>query len=63
MKPREFYNLVVDMSKHQRAFDRSNGRDKQQQRYARELEKRVDPEIARVQLVEKEQLQPRLDLT
>ena len=51
------------MRKHQRAFDRSNGRDKQQQRYARELEKRVDLEIARVQLVEKEQLQPRLDLT
>lgn len=62
MTPRAFYDLVVDMRKHQRAADRSNGRDRQAKRYAKDLEKRVDMEIARVQLLERERLQPRLDL-
>lgn len=62
MTPREFFEAVVNMRKHQRAYARSNGRDKTALRYAKDAETKIDHEIARVQLIENKRLQPRLDL-
>lgn len=62
MTPKEFFDTVARMRKHQKDFDRSRGRDTLSQRYAKELEARIDHEIKRVQLLEKERLQNRLDL-
>lgn len=50
------------MREHQRAYSRSNGRDRQELRYSKEMEAVIDREIARVRLLEKERMQPRLDL-
>lgn len=50
------------MREHQRAYFRSNGRDKQELRYSKEMEAVIDREIARVRLLEKERMQPRLNL-
>lgn len=62
MKPREFFEAVAKIREHQRAYSRSNGRDKQELRYSKEMEAVIDREIARVRLLEKERMQPRLDL-
>ncbi len=62
MKPREFFEAVAKMREHQRAYFRSNGRDKQELRYSKEMEAVIDREIARVRLLEKERMQPRLNL-
>lgn len=62
MNAREFFDLVVTMRKHQRAYARSDGRDRNALHYARDAERRIDEEIKRVQLIEKERIQPRLDL-
>lgn len=62
MTPKEFFDAVVEMRKHQRAYFRSHGIDKQALRFSKDAEAKVDKEIARVQLLIKEQQQPKLDL-
>lgn len=62
MTPKEFYDTVVVMRKHRLAYSRSSGRDRTALRYAKEAERLIDNEIARVQLLQKERLNPRLDL-
>lgn len=62
MTPKEFFFAVVEMRKHQRAFERSNRRDIQEQRYAKDLENKIDKEIVRVQQINWEAKSPRLDL-
>lgn len=61
MTPKEFFDAVVEMRLHQRAYFRSHGIDKTVLRYSKEAEAKVDKEIAHVQLLTKEQQQPRLD--
>lgn len=61
MTPKEFFDAVVEMRKHQRAYFRSHGTDRQALSYSKDAEARIDREIARVQLLLKEQQQPRLD--
>ena len=62
MTAKEFFDLVVLMRRHQREYFRSGGRDKKALQYAKEIELRVDTEIKRVELIEKERRSPRLDL-
>lgn len=62
MKPREFFDAVVEMRVHQRNYERSNGRDTMAKRCAKDYEQRIDKEIARVKLMDREQANPRLDL-
>lgn len=60
MSPKQFFDLVMQMRQKQRDYFRSkNANDL---RYARDLERRVDEEIKRVQLVLREKQQPRLTL-
>lgn len=61
MTPKEFFDTVVELRKHQRAFERSKGRDALAGRYAKDLAQRIDKEITRVQLIQKEKQQPKLD--
>lgn len=63
MKPKEFFDLVVEMRRHQIEYARSNGRDRREQTYARDLERKVDTEIKRVKDIEAERMKPRLDFT
>ncbi len=62
MNAREFFDSVVEMRKHQKAYARSYGRDKLEARYARDAEARIDKEITRVKLLLREQMQNKLDL-
>lgn len=61
MTPKEFFDTVVELRKHQRAFERSHGRDTLSGRYAKDIARRIDEEIVRVQLIQKEKQQPTLD--
>ncbi len=61
MSPKEFFDTVVEMRKHQLAFERSKGRDDLAKRCAKDYEQRIDYEIARVSLLEREKATPRLD--
>lgn len=58
----QFFILVRDMRKYQRMYFRSKGTDRAALLYSKDLEKRVDAEIARVELAIKERREPRLDL-
>lgn len=60
MSPKQFFDLVVQMRQKQRDYAKS--KDGTALRYARDLERRVDEEIKRAQLVLREQQQPRLTL-
>lgn len=62
MNAREFFNAVVELRKYQRAVDRSNGKDRIAKSSARQMEQMIDHEIKRVQLLEQERQQPKLDL-
>ncbi len=62
MNAREFFDNVVLMRKYQREYSRSNGKDKEALRYAKDLEGKIDREIARVQHVLKESISPRLEI-
>lgn len=62
MNPKEFYDTVVKMREQQRAYFRSNGRDKRALQYAKEYERKIDEEIKRVELMLKEAQNPRLNL-
>lgn len=61
MTSKEFFDTVVEMRKHQKAYLRSNGRDKDELRYSRDYEAKIDKEIVRVKLIIKENQNPRLD--
>lgn len=60
MDARQFFELVVQMRVAQRKYARDN--DNTSLRYARDLERKVDTEIKRVEMITKEKLSPRLDL-
>lgn len=62
MTPKEFFDTVVEMRKHQLAFERSRSRDEMERRCAKDYEQRIDHEIARVKLMEREKASPRLEL-
>lgn len=62
MEAKQFFDLVALMRRHQRAYSRSNGRDRHALLDAKDAERRVDEEIKRVQLIERERQSPRLDL-
>lgn len=62
VNPREFFDTVVEMRVHQRNYERSHGRDPMAKRCAKDYEQRIDKEIARVKLMEREQANQRLDL-
>lgn len=62
MTPREFFDAVVEMRRYQIAFERSRGKDDMAKRCSKDLEHRIDHEIARVKLLEREKSSPRLDL-
>lgn len=61
MTSKEFFDTVVEMRKHQKAYLRSNGRNKDELRYSRDYEAKIDKEIVRVKLIIKENQNPRLD--
>lgn len=60
MDARHFFELVVQMRAAQRKYFRD--KDNTSLRYARDLERKVDTEIKRVEMITKEKLSPRLDL-
>lgn len=60
MNAKEFFALVVAMRNAQRRADRNRG-DRMAMTYARDYERKVDEEIKRVQLITKENLNPRLE--
>lgn len=61
MTPKEFYDTVVKMREHQRAYFRSNGRDRIALQNSKHYEQIIDAEIKRVDLMLKEQRSPRLN--
>lgn len=61
MTAKEFYDTVVKMRHFQRAYFRSKGQDKEALRYAKNYEQIIDTEIKRVDLIQREKLQPRLN--
>lgn len=63
MTPKEFYDTVVEMRKHQRAYVRSNRRDNIALQSAKHYEQIIDVEIKRVELLLKEQLNPRFEFS
>lgn len=63
MTPKEFFDTVVEMRKHQRAYTRSNRRDNIALQSARHYEQIIDVEIRRVELLLKEQRSPRFDFS
>lgn len=62
MTSREFYALVVEMRKAQRARARARVDDRRLNMFAADLERKVDEEIARVDLVLRQRQNPALDL-
>lgn len=62
MTSREFYNLVVEMRKAQRARARARVDDRRLNMFAADLERKVDEEIARVALLLRERQNPTLNL-
>lgn len=61
MTPKDFYDTVVKMRHYQRAYFRSKGQDKEALRYAKNYEQIIDTEIKRVEIIERENQQPRLN--
>lgn len=61
MNAKEFYDTVVKMRHYQQIYFRSKGQDKEALRYAKNYEKIIDTEIKRVEIIEREKLQPRLN--
>lgn len=61
MTAREFYDAVVEMRRLQRIYDKTGGRDKYALRCKKDAEDRIDKEIARVELLTRERMQPRLN--
>lgn len=61
MNAKEFYDTVVKMRNFQRAYFRSKGQDKEALRYAKNYEQIIDTEIKRVEIIEREKLQLRLN--
>lgn len=61
MKPKEFFDTVVKMRQYQQMYFRSKGQDKVALRNAKAYEQLIDTEIKRVQIIEREKLQPRLN--
>lgn len=62
MTSREFYTLVVEMRKAQRARARARVDDRRLNMFAADLERKVDEEIARVDLVLRQRQNPALEL-
>lgn len=62
MNSKEFYDAVVNMRKFQRDYFRSKGRDQIALQSAKHYEQIIDAEIKRVELLIKEQRNPRMDL-
>lgn len=62
MNHKQFYDLVVKMRELQKTVKRSHGLDRRVAEEARQTERAVDEEIARVRLLECERLQAKLDL-
>lgn len=62
MSPKEFFDTVVQMREYQRAVKRTKGIDRRMISFANDFEKRIDMEIARVKLIEKENMSPTLKL-
>lgn len=62
MNARQFFDLVVLMRKLQREYSRSGCRDQKALQLAKDVERRVDEEIKRVELIERERISPRLDM-
>jgi hypothetical protein len=62
MNARQFFDLVVLMRKLQREYFRSGCRDKKTLQLAKDVERKVDEEIKRVELIERERMSPRLDM-
>lgn len=62
MNAKQFFDLVVIMRREQRAYSRSNGRDRKALQNAKDCERRVDEEIKRVQMLAREEQFPRLEL-
>lgn len=60
MNAKEFFDLVAAMRAAQRRADR-NRSDRMAITYARDYERKVDEEIKRVQLITKENMNPRLE--
>ena len=62
MNARKFFNAVVELRKQQRAVERSKGKDRIAISSAKHWADIIDNEIARVQIIERERAQPKLDL-
>lgn len=62
MTARQFFDLVVIMRKLQREYFRSGGRDQKTLLLAKDVERKVDEEIKRVEMIENERRSPRLDI-
>ncbi|GEM_PF-3165546 len=62
MDAKRFFDTVVKMRKAQRAVDRAKMPQKEDIICAKDLERIVDTEIKRVELLLKERQNPRLDL-
>lgn len=61
MTPKDFYDTVVKMRHYQRAYFRSKGQDKEALRYAKNYEQIIDTEIKRVDQLEREKREPRIN--
>lgn len=61
MTAKEFFDTVVKMRQYQREYFRSKGYDKAALSYAKEYERKIDTEIKRVEMIERERRQPRLN--
>lgn len=61
MDSRQFFDTVVEMRKYQKAYFRSNNRDRSALQAAKDYERKIDEEIKRVQLLLHEQRNPRLN--
>ena len=60
MDARQFFDLVVQMRAAQRQYAKTG--DNTALRYSRDLERKVDAEIKRVEMITKEKQSPRLEL-
>lgn len=62
MNPKQFFDLVVKMRQLQQTVKRTHGFDRKVADEAGKTERAVDAEIARVRILERERLQPKLDI-
>lgn len=60
MDAKQFFDLVVQTRAAQRQYAKTG--DNTALRYSRDLERKVDAEIKRVEMITKEKQSPRLDL-